>query len=525
MVSSDTPSRALLATEHELRCMVESRCSPGAVGLYAVTRLDAHARDILAVRRQLFEEAERAPVWSPLRDPGVRAEIDDYFRTISQGGVRGYGAAAFAQYRRRTEAFVQRMELVLQQSGSPKTGRVLHQAIVAGAAEAAMGTLTAQCRSAGAPAAILTSAGADFRGPASAVNLGHALYAMYGVRLSARDRFQQWRRPTTIADVRTPTLPSALGEVGRWMIDLDRHLAYIEQIAPDFGAFVELETALPPGVAIHNRQAIQARVQSFRDFEAQLPAVERSERTYLFEATTPHGIHTASVRPPLVDVAQLVTYQRIRNHADPFAVLNTNFAAVGIGGAIQVVRAAEIALTRRYEELHSDRLMGTDGDVFHRPAGFDVHPRYRALAQRAVAAQKAPEFLEEIFHSFADGERDLEYLRIDRYVSRLVEAGCIRTAIGIIRPLTRGELIGPPAWPKRIAPVTNLMFDELHGSRPLVDAGGGVIAWQELVARHPEAKPMTAAHDGMERDPVRESPWIKPSIEEAEAYAVPAPGP
>jgi hypothetical protein len=312
--------------------------------------------------------------------------------------------------------------------------------------------------------------------------------------------------------------------VGIWAIALEQRIKELAQTAPDFGILVELEAMLPQSNAVQTREAIRARVGAFRHFEGQLPAIEQAERAYLADATTSDDLVITARRPAVVDVAQLVTYRRIRNHADPFDVLNANLSVVGVKGALPVARAAEVALIRRYDELHYDQLQGPDGDVFRRPAGYNIHPRYRVLAQRAAETHRAPEFLEEILPAFRDSERDPEYLRIDHYVSRLVEGNLIRLAIATIRPLTRGVLIDLPKWPRQVMPLSRLMFEEYEGPQPLVNMQGDVVDWQELVRRHPESNVASTALASPTIPPA-EPTWMVAYEEEAEAYAPPGPTP
>ncbi|MGI8546257.1 MAG: hypothetical protein ACR2M1_02820 [Gemmatimonadaceae bacterium] len=448
----------------------------------------------------------------------MRAEIDGYLRSTSRAGEIGRGGPALDLHRRDAERFGNRMMLGLQQFGSPWTAVVIRRGVVASATNILLASLVERYSHAGAPLGTTdtTSDGEPIRDRARAV--GEAIYSVYGKQISLADRLEQWRHPKSIADVRSPSIPSVLGDMGKWATDFCHQVEVIERVAPDFGAFLEIETALPSKVALHDRDTVAARVSAFREFEAQLPAVERAERNYILDVTAPEGGHTASPRPPLIDVARMVTYRRIRNHADPIAVLNTNLAAVGIEGAMQVARAGEIALVRRYDELRYDRLQGADGDVFRRPAGFDVHPRYREMAQHAVETGSAPDFLDDVLPAFRDGERDPEYLRIDRYVSRLVEADLVRSAIGMIRPLTRGELINEPKWSATLVPIAELLFEEQEGARPLLNASGQMVDWQDLVRRHPDANVAPAAMDMHSGMTAIEQSWILPALEDAEAY-------
>jgi hypothetical protein len=509
-------------TEHELRCMIEDRCSPAAVGLYALARLEAHVGAIAQARQTLLDATLAAPSWSPLADPAVRSEVDSYLRSASRASEVERAGPALDWHQHETEVFAQRMELVLQQYGSPKTASVLRNAVVASASNIMLATLVQRYIHAGCNLPLPNLAPEDPRlVGAEAAAIGEGLYNAYGRSLTLGDRLAQWRRPKSLPSIRATSLPSCAGDAGEWARQLSEQIERVERQAPDFGALIELETALPQKAAVRDRGSVCARVDAFREFEAQLPAVERAERSYILDVTAPEGSLTIFPRPPLVNIAQLVTYRRIRNHGDPLSIIKSNLEAVGVSGAMQIARAGEIALTRRYDELRYDRLQGADGDVFRRPAGSDVHPRYRMLAQRAVEIDAAPEFLEEVLPAFRDGERDPEYLRIDRYVSRLVEAELIRAAIGIIRPLTRGELIGSPKWPGRIAPVADLLFEEQEGFRPLLNASGEMVDWQDLVRRHPDARRAETGPRDME--PLdAEQTWIQPAVEDREAYASPA---
>ena len=523
--ANDAKPSGLAATEREIRCMVEDRCSPTAIGLYAITRLEAHAAAISEARRALLDAALTAPAWSPLADPAVRASLDGYLRSTSRSTEVGRRGPALDLHRREAEAFTQRMELVLQRYGSPLTAATVRRAVVASATNIALAALAERYLVAGFELRPSSGMIADTRLLSDhAYHAGEAICAAYGQPLTLRDRISQWRKPKSLPTTQLPSVGSLLGDVGAWAVDLTHTIERAERMAPDFGAMVALEAMMPPSGAVQNHDTIGARVAAFREFESQLAGVERAERAYIMDVTAREGHHTASPRPPIVNVAQLVTYRRIRNHADPLTVVRTNLDAVGIDGAMQVARAGEIALARRYDELCFDRLQGANGDVYRRPAGFDLHPRYRAEAQRAVETQAVEKFLTGVLPSFRDGERDPEFLRIDRYVSRLVEADLVRTAIGIIRPLTRGELIEEPKWPGRVASFAVQLFDETEGQRPLLDAGGEMVDWQELVRRHPDAR--SSGERRVSAPPATAEPsWIAPAVEDREAYARPSAAP